>query len=52
VFDLDGHDRVTVQLRGPRDNPDGLGRRAAAALRDEGAVELLRRARSSQGSRP
>ena len=28
VFDPDGRDRVTVALRGPRDDPDSLGRRA------------------------
>jgi hydroxymethylbilane synthase len=52
VFDLDGRDRVTVKLHGPCDDPDGLGRRAAVALRDQGAVELLGRARSSRGGRP
>jgi hydroxymethylbilane synthase len=41
VFDPDGRDRVLVALRGPRDDPDGLGRRAAAALRAQGAVPLL-----------
>jgi len=48
VFDPDGRDRVTVTLRGPRDDPDGLGRRAAFALRDQGAMPLLERARSSE----
>jgi len=47
VFDRDGRDRVMVMLRGPRDDPDGLGRRAAFALRDQGAISLLERARSS-----
>ena len=43
VFDPDGRDRVAVALRGPRDDPDGLGRRAAQALRDQGAEPLLKR---------
>jgi len=46
VFDPDGRDRVTVVLYGPCDDPDGLGRRAAFALRDQGAAQLLERARS------
>jgi hypothetical protein len=46
VFDPDGHGRVTITLRGPRNDPDGLGRRAAFALRDQGAMPLLERARS------
>ena len=41
VFELDGRARVTVALRGERDDPDGLGRRAALALRDQGATLLL-----------
>ena len=32
-------------LRGPRDDPDGLGRRAAQVLRDQGAEPLLARVR-------
>jgi len=43
VFDPDGHDRVMVVLHGPRDDPDSLGRRAAQALRDQGAIGLLGR---------
>jgi hydroxymethylbilane synthase len=45
VFDPDGRDRVAVRLRGPRDDPDDLGRRAAQALRDQGAEALLKRVR-------
>jgi len=48
VFHPDGHHRVMVTLHGPRDDPDGLGRRAAFALRDRGAIPLLERARSSK----
>ena len=44
VFDPDGRERVAVSLRGPRDDPDGLGRRAAQVLRDRGAEPLLERA--------
>ena len=50
VFDTGGRDRVTVVLQGPREDPDGLGRRAAHALRDQGAIPLLERARSNEGS--
>jgi hydroxymethylbilane synthase len=45
VLDPDGRERVAVSLRGPRDDPDGLGRRAAQVLRDRGAEPLLARAR-------
>jgi hydroxymethylbilane synthase len=45
VLDPDGRDRVAVSLRGPRDDPDGLGRRAAQVLRERGAEPLLARAR-------
>jgi hydroxymethylbilane synthase len=45
VLDPDGRERVTVTLRGPRDDPDGLGCRAAQVLRDRGAEPLLARAR-------
>jgi hydroxymethylbilane synthase len=45
VLDPDGRERVVVSLRGPRDDPDGLGRRAAQVLRDRGAEPLLARAR-------
>jgi hydroxymethylbilane synthase len=43
VFDPEGRARVAVALRGPRDDPDDLGRRAAEALRDRGAEPLLNR---------
>ncbi len=45
VLDPDGRERVAVSLSGPRDDPDGLGRRAAQVLRDRGAEPLLARAR-------
>jgi hydroxymethylbilane synthase len=45
VFDPDGRERVAASLLGPRDDPDGLGRRAAQALRDQGAEPLLARGR-------
>jgi hydroxymethylbilane synthase len=45
VLDPDGRERVAVSLRGPRDDPDGLGRRAAQVLRDRGAEPLLARVR-------
>jgi hydroxymethylbilane synthase len=41
VFDLDGCARVTVSLTGKRNDPNGLGLRAAVALRDQGATSLL-----------
>jgi hydroxymethylbilane synthase len=47
VFDPDGRDRVEVALRGPRHDPEGLGRRVAQALRDQGAEALLGRSLSS-----
>jgi hydroxymethylbilane synthase len=47
VFDPDGRTRVTVVLRGPGNEPDSLGRRAAQTLRDQGAMRLLERRRSS-----
>jgi hydroxymethylbilane synthase len=43
VFDPDGRERVAASLRGPRDDPDGLGRRAARILRERGAEPLLQR---------
>ena len=43
VFDHDGHDRVVVSLRGSCDDPEGLGKAAAQALRDRGAEPLLKR---------
>jgi hydroxymethylbilane synthase len=50
VFDPDGRDRVAVGLRGPRDDPDGLGKAAAQALRDQGAERLLKRGRETAPS--
>jgi hydroxymethylbilane synthase len=47
VFDPDGHACVAVSLLGPRDDPDGLGRRAAQALCDQGAMPLMERRPSS-----
>ena len=43
VFDPDGLARAFTSLTGPRDDPEGLGLRAAQALRDQGAERLLRR---------
>lgn len=43
VFDPDGLARAFTSLTGPRDDPEGLGQRAARALRDQGAERLLRR---------
>ena len=43
VFDLDGRARLAVALHGPRDVPDTLGRRAAQALCDQGAIPLIKR---------
>jgi hydroxymethylbilane synthase len=43
VFDPDGRERIAFSLLGPRDDPDALGRRAARALRDQGAEALLKR---------
>jgi hydroxymethylbilane synthase len=43
VFDPDGRERMFIHETGPLDDPEGLGRRAAAALRAQGAERLLRR---------
>jgi hydroxymethylbilane synthase len=45
VFNPDGTARVDAALRGDCADPEGLGRRAAQALRDSGAEVLLRQAR-------
>ncbi len=45
VFDLDGKQRVAARLSGPRDDPNGLGRRVAEELRRLGAEEILRAVR-------
>ena len=42
VFDPDGHDRVAVSLKGPWDDPEALGRRAAQNLLDQGAGRCWR----------
>jgi hydroxymethylbilane synthase len=41
VFDSDGRDEIRISVTGPRQDPDQLGRRAARALRDQGADALL-----------
>ena len=43
VFDLDGRDCVSVSVRGPADDPDGLGCHAVQLLRSQGADKLLAR---------
>jgi hydroxymethylbilane synthase len=45
VFDPDGRAHVAAALRGPRDDPEGLGLRVAQALRAGGAESLLGRGR-------
>jgi len=47
VFDSDGRRRVFVSVEGPRDDPDGLGSRAAESLRMQGAEHLLHGPRRS-----
>jgi hydroxymethylbilane synthase len=47
VFELDGRSRVSVVLQGTRADPDGLGRRAALELREQGATQLLEPRRSA-----
>jgi hydroxymethylbilane synthase len=42
VFDPDGRARAFAALTGPPEDPEGLGRRVAQALRDQGADRLLR----------
>jgi len=43
VYDPDGLARVFASHTGPRDDPDGLGRRVARAVREQGAERLLGR---------
>jgi hydroxymethylbilane synthase len=43
VFDPDGRERIGAALEGPVDDPEALGDRVAEALRDRGALRLLRR---------
>ena len=45
VFDPDGRAHVAAALRGPLDDPEGLGLRVAQALRARGAESLLRQGR-------
>ena len=42
VLDPDGKERIAASATGPIDDPDGLGRRVAEALRGQGADRLLR----------
>ncbi len=42
VLDPDGRERVAASATGPIDDPDGLGRKVAEALRGQGADRLLR----------
>jgi hydroxymethylbilane synthase len=52
LFDLNGRTRVAVTLTGPRDDPQGLGKLAARALRAQGAERILQQARHDMnGSR-
>lgn len=41
VFDPNGRDCLSVSLRGPNNDPDSLGCRAAQLLRTQGALRLL-----------
>lgn len=41
VFDPDGRSRISASLAGDAADPDDLGRRAAQALRDQGADAIL-----------
>ena len=50
VFDPDGRECVSASRSGDRDDPEGLGREVARALRDLGAERLLRRPPPAQGS--
>lgn len=43
VFDPDGRERLAISLRGPGDDPEALGSRAAQRLRTQGAESLLAR---------
>jgi hydroxymethylbilane synthase len=42
VLDPDGKERLVASATGPVDDPDGLGRRVAEALRGQGADRILR----------
>lgn len=50
VYDPDGRERAFVSLNGPPDDPETLGRRAAEALRKQGAERLLRRENPTTGT--
>ncbi len=50
VFDLDGRARVLSSFRGPLDDPEGLGRHVAEALRGQGAEKFLSRVKPSSGA--
>ncbi len=43
VFDTEGRERVIATFEGSRDDPKGLGRKVAEALRGQGAERLLAR---------
>ena len=43
VFDTEGRERLFIAMTGPANDPEGLGRRVAEALRGQGAERLLRR---------
>lgn len=43
VFDPDGRERISAAIRGPCDDPESLGRRAAEMLLEQGADRLLGR---------
>jgi hydroxymethylbilane synthase len=45
LYDPDGQVRLFASLQAPREAPERLGRRVAAALRDQGAEQLLARLR-------
>jgi len=45
VFDPDGLEKIAASATGPRDDPDGLGRKVAELLRARGADRLLKQVR-------
>lgn len=49
VFDTEGRERVFIAMTGPSDDPEGLGWRAAEALRAHGAERLLRHPEPASG---
>jgi hydroxymethylbilane synthase len=50
LFERDGRARVVIELDGRRDDPVGLGQRAARALRDQGGSRFLGRSSSFDDS--